>query len=132
MVINTNKLNTILQNFVTSVSNVQSAMIVSAQGLPLASYLPGEGAEQESISAISATMSSVAETLATEFKQGFVEQIYVESSQGLSIVTTCSTDAMLFVVASGSNKGVLLLEIKRMIPEIKAALEGRSRGSYVA
>ncbi|KYC43998.1 hypothetical protein WA1_02305 [Scytonema hofmannii PCC 7110] len=132
MVINTNKLNTILQNFVTSVSNVQGAMIVSAQGLPLASHLPSEGAEQETVSAISATMSTVAETIATEFNQGFVEQIYVESNQGLSIVTTCSTDAMLFVVASGSNKGVLLLEIKRMIPEIKAALEGRSRGNYVA
>ncbi|NMG09816.1 roadblock/LC7 domain-containing protein [Brasilonema sp. UFV-L1] len=131
MAINTSKLYTILQNFVSSVKNVQGAIIVSSEGLPLVSYLPSVGVEDENVSALSTIMSSIGENISSEFNQGVVEQIYVESEKGLSILSTCGVDAMLFVITSEVNKGVLLMEIQRIIPEIKATMEGRNWGNYI-
>jgi predicted regulator of Ras-like GTPase activity (Roadblock/LC7/MglB family) len=56
--------------------------------------------------------------------RGFLDRIYVEGDQGYGILTNCGEYAVFLVLASKSAKqGVLMLEIKRVIPELKAALE---------
>jgi hypothetical protein len=56
--------------------------------------------------------------------RGFLDRIFVEGDQGYGILTNCGEFAVLLVLASKAAKqGVLMLEIKRVIPELKAALE---------
>jgi predicted regulator of Ras-like GTPase activity (Roadblock/LC7/MglB family) len=47
----------------------------------------------------------------------------VEGDEGFSILTSCGEDAVFLVLASKAAKqGVLMLEIKRAVAELKPAL----------
>ena len=119
MGINTDKLGSILQNFVTGTIGVQGAALVTPDGLPLAASLPG-GMDDERVSAMSASMLSLGERIGIELSRGSVDRIYVEGNKGFGILTSCGQDAVLLVLASETAKqGLLMLEIKRLLAELK-------------
>jgi uncharacterized protein len=122
MAINTEKLSMILQNFVTATTDVQGAALVTPDGLPLAGSLPGS-MDEERVSAMSASMLSLGERIGIELGRGTVERIFVEGNKGFGILTGCGEDAVLLVLASETAKqGLLMLEIKRVIAELKLIL----------
>ena len=122
MAINSQKLGYILQNFVSTTSDVQGAAMVTPDGLPLASSLPG-GMDDERVSAMSAAMLSLGDRIGQELARGDIDRIYVEGDEGFSILTSCGQDAVFLVLASKAAKqGVLMLEIKRAIAQLKPAL----------
>ncbi len=122
MAINSEKLGQILQSFVTGTSDVQGAAMVTPDGLPLASSLPG-GMDDERVSAMSAAMLSLGERIGKELVRGAIDRIYVEGNEGFSILTSCGEDAVFLVLAGKAAKqGVLMLEIKRTVTELKPAL----------
>ncbi|NEP55611.1 MAG: diacylglyceryl transferase [Symploca sp. SIO2G7] len=119
MAINSAKLGQVLQNFVTTTSDVQGAAMVTPDGLPLASSLPG-GMDDERVSAMSAAMLSLGERIGKELVRGSIDRIYVEGNEGFSILTSCGEDAVFLVLASKAAKqGMLMLEIKRTLAELK-------------
>ncbi len=122
MAINTAKLGQILQNFVAKTADVQGAAMVTPDGLPLASSLPGS-MDEERVSAMSAAMLSLGERIGKELIRGLTDRIYVEGEEGFSILTSCGQDAVFLVLAGKEAKqGVLMLEIKRTLEDIKHAL----------
>ncbi|OIP69104.1 MAG: diacylglyceryl transferase [Oscillatoriales cyanobacterium CG2_30_44_21] len=122
MSINVAKLESILQNLVTSTSDVQGAALVSPDGLPLASTLPS-GMDEERVSAMSAAMLSLGERIGNELVRGDIDRLYVEGDKGYGILTSCGEEAVLLVLASKAAKqGLLMLEIKRVVSDLKAAL----------
>ena len=122
MAINTAKLSSILQNLVTGTTDVQGAVLVSPDGLSLAASLPG-GMDEERVSAMSAALLSLGERIGTELVRGNVERIFVEGNKGFGILTGCGEDAVLLVLASETAKqGLLMLEIKRVLAELKLVL----------
>jgi hypothetical protein len=122
MAINTEKLSSILQNFVTATTDVQGAALVTPDGLPLATVLPG-GMDDERVSAMSASMLSLGERIGIELSRGNINRLYVEGNKGYGILTGCGQDAVLLVLASEAAKqGLLMLEIKRMLSELKLVL----------
>lgn len=84
MAINTVKLGSILQNFVTATSDVQGAALVSPDGLTLSSSLPG-GMDEERVSAMAAAMISLGERIGSELTRGNIERIYVEGEKGFGL-----------------------------------------------
>jgi uncharacterized protein len=122
MAISTEKLSGILQNFVTSTNDVQGAAVVTPDGLPLATSLPG-AMDEERVSAISAAMLSLGERIGNELARGTIDRIYVEGNQGYGVLTSCGEDAVFLVLANQSAKqGLLMLEIKRALTELKLVL----------
>ena len=122
MAINSQKLNQVVQNFVARTSDVQGAAVVTPDGLPLASSLPGE-MDEERVSAMSAAMLSLGERIGKELLGGNADRIFVEGDEGFTILTTCGNDAVFLVLASKEAKqGMLMLEIKRILTEVKPAL----------
>ncbi len=122
MAINTEKLGHILQNFVATTPDVQGAAMVTPDGLPLATSLPG-GMDDERVSAMSAAMLSLGDRIGQELARGDIDRIYVEGDEGFSILTSCGEDAVLLVLAGKTAKqGVLMLEIKRILSALKVAL----------
>ena len=112
----------ILQNFVSGTADVQGAALVSPDGMPLASSLPGN-MDEERTSAMSAAMLSFGDRICQEFARGSVDKIMVEGADGCGILVGCGDDAVLLVLASQSAKqGLLMLDIRRTVGEIKAAL----------
>jgi len=122
MAINSQKLGHILQTFVSTTADVQGAAMVTPDGLPLASSLPG-GMDDERVSAMSAAMLSLGDRIGQELARGDIDRIYVEGDEGFSILTSCGQDAVFLVLAGKEAKqGVLMLEIKRAIAQLKPAL----------
>ena len=122
MGINVAKLEGILQNLVTSTSDVQGAALVSPDGLALASSLPS-GMDEERVAAMSAAMLSLGERIGGELARGTIDRLYVEGDKGYGILTSCGEEAVLLVLASKAAKqGLLMLEIKRVTGDLKAAL----------
>ena len=122
MAINAEKLSMVLQNFVSATTDVQGAALVTPDGLPLAASLPG-GMDEERVSAMSASMLSLGERIGMELARGTIDRIFVEGNKGFGILTSCGQDAVLLVLASESAKqGLLMLEIKRVLAELKLIL----------
>jgi predicted regulator of Ras-like GTPase activity (Roadblock/LC7/MglB family) len=122
MAINSAKLGYVLKNFVTGTSDVQGAAVVTPDGLPLASNLPSE-MDEDRVSAMSAAMRSLGDRIGKELARGEIDRIYVEGEEGFSILTSCGQDAVFLVLAGKAAKqGVLMLEIKRALTELKPAL----------
>ncbi len=123
MAINIEKLNLVLQDFVSGTSDVQGVALVTPDGLPLASTLPG-AMDEERVSAMSAAMLSLGERIGQELARGIIERIYVEGDKGYGILISCGEDAVLLVLADQKAKqGMLMLEIKRIVSEIKQILK---------
>mgnify|MGYP002774951871 CR=1 FL=1 len=71
---------------------------------------------------MSASMLSLGERIGIELA-GAVEHIFVEGKKGFGILTGCGEDAVFLVLASESAKqGVLMLEIKLVLQELKLVL----------
>jgi hypothetical protein len=122
MAINSEKLGYILKNFVSTTADVQGAAMVTPDGLPLASSLPG-GMDEERVSAMSAAMLSLGDRIGKELSRGNIDRIYVEGEEGFSILTSCGQDAVFLVLAGRAAKqGVLMLEIKRTLEALKPAI----------
>jgi predicted regulator of Ras-like GTPase activity (Roadblock/LC7/MglB family) len=122
MALNLEKLFSVLQNFVSGTSDVQGAALVTPDGLPLASTLPG-GMDEERVSAMSAAMLSLGERIGSELARGSIDRIFVEGDKGYGILTSCTEDAVFLVLADKAAKqGVLMLEIKRSLAELKLLL----------
>ncbi len=123
MAINSEKLSMVLQNFVSGTTDVQGAALVTPDGLPLAATLPG-GMDEERVSAMSASMLSLGERIGMELARGTIDRIFVEGNKGFGILTGCGQDAVLLVLASESAKqGLLMLEIKRVLAELKLIVQ---------
>lgn len=122
MAINIEKLNSLLQNFVSSTNDVQGAAVVTPDGLPLATSLPSS-IDEERTAAMSAAMLSLGERISSEFARGDVDRIFVEGNKGYGILTSCGEDAVFLVLANQAAKqGLLMLEIKRALGELKLLL----------
>lgn len=122
MAINVQKLTGVLQNFVSSSSDVQGAAVVTPDGLSLSSVLPGE-MDEERVSAMSAAMLSLGERIGQELARGSIDRIFVDGDCGFGVLTSCGADAVFLVLASKAAKqGVLMLEIKQALNDLKPTL----------
>jgi predicted regulator of Ras-like GTPase activity (Roadblock/LC7/MglB family) len=123
MPINIDKLNYVLQNFVSATNDIQGAALVTPDGLTLAATLPG-AMDDERVSAMSAAMLSLGERIGKELERGGVDRISVEGDKGFGILTSCGEEAVFLVLASSAAKqGLLMLEIKRALEEIKLVMQ---------
>jgi uncharacterized protein len=122
MAINSARINSILQDFVSGTAYVQGAALVTPDGLPLATTLPTH-LDDERVSAMSAAMLSLGERISAELSRGEIERVLIEGTQGYGILTNCGEDAVFLVLAQPAAKqGILLLEIRRAVAELKLLL----------
>lgn len=122
MAIDIDKLSEIINNFVSGTNDIQGAALVTPDGLPLANSLPSS-MDEDRVSAMSAAMLSLGERIGGELSRGTIERIYVDGDDGYSVLTSCGQDAVFLVLASKSAKqGILQLEIKRTVEELKSIL----------
>ncbi len=113
----------LLQRFVTSTSDIEGAALVSPDGLPISSVL-SVGMDEERTAAMSAAILSLGERIGQELARGIIERIFVEGEKGYSILVNCGRDAVLLILAGkGVKQGLLFLEAKRLVAEIKPLLD---------
>jgi predicted regulator of Ras-like GTPase activity (Roadblock/LC7/MglB family) len=118
----TNRLVRRLQELQMNTPDVEAAVIVSVDGLPIASLLPG-GVEEDRVSAMSAAMLSLGERIASELRRGMLDEVYVKGERGYVVLRSAGEEAVLTVLARQQAKlGLLFLDMRRASEDLATIL----------
>jgi predicted regulator of Ras-like GTPase activity (Roadblock/LC7/MglB family) len=112
MLSNTDKIQDILSEFVSTSTSIQAAAVMTRDGIPVASNI-AENVDPARLSAISASLLSLADRTSKDLHQGELEQVLVDSTDGFVLMVKVGENAVLSVVSrSNSRLGMLLHEAK--------------------
>jgi len=115
---NEETLDDILKNLLASIPEVQSAAIVSVEGLPIASALPPD-VDETRIAAMTAAILSLGERAAQELGKGALEQVFVRGVTGYILVMAAGPNAVLTLSTTKDVKlGLIFLDSKRTCDKI--------------
>lgn len=113
-----------LNEFVASSPDVEAAAVVSFDGLPMASALPGD-MDEDRVGAMSAALLSLGEQAALGLGRGQLNQVFVEGEHGFVFLMSAGDQAVLAAVARRSAKiGLMLFEMRRAATRIGGVLLG--------
>ena len=108
----------ILNDMLASMIEVQSATVVSIEGLPIASVLH-PNIDETIISAIIAAIMTLAEIATQEFGKGFFEQVFVRGQYGYVFTMAVGHNAVLTISTTKNiNLGLIFIETKRYCDKI--------------
>ena len=125
-------LNWLIGNFARSTPGVAHAVVVSADGLPVAVSERLDRAKVDQLAAIASGVASLSQGAARCFDGGLVRQTVVEMERGLLFVMAISDGSCLAVLAASScNVGVVAYEMTVLVaragdvltPSLRAELQ---------
>jgi predicted regulator of Ras-like GTPase activity (Roadblock/LC7/MglB family) len=122
-------LNWLITNFVERLPAVAHAIVVSADGLPLAfsDGFPPDRADQ--LAAVASGLSSLTQGASRVFEGGTVLQTVVEMEGGLLVVMTISNGSSLAVLAAPDcDMGLVAYEMTLLVERVGRALTPEPRG----
>ena len=109
-----------MQALLVDVDGVEGVSIITPDGLPIASCLPGD-VEEDRTAAMAAAMVSLGERTAAELFRGEVEQVFVGGSTGNAVMLQVGPEAALMILARRDVKlGMVFLEARKAIAEISS------------
>ncbi len=107
-----------LRELQQTMPEVEAAAIVSLDGLIIASALP-ENMSEDRVSAMSAAILSLAESISQEMGRGSLEQVFTKGENGYVILTTISEHAGLTVITNQQAKpGLIIMEMQRAAQDL--------------
>ena len=117
-----NSFNTALQEFCEEVDEVQTAALISQDGLPIASYSE-TGLDADSISALVASFHHLSETTLKEFNKAKSNEVIVTSDTGLILMINLhEDDLVLYIHANDYRKTGYILYRSREFQKVLKAL----------
>ena len=107
-----------LRDLQVSTPDIEASVVVSIDGLIIASALPPD-VEEDRVSAMSAAMLSLGERIASELGRGRPDQVYIRGANGYVILTSVGEDAVLTVLARQDAKlGLVFLDMRRAAEDL--------------
>lgn len=107
-----------LRELLSSTGDIEGAVVVSVDGLSIASSLQA-GFEEDRVSAMSAVMLSLGERISSELGRGELEQVQVRGEHGYVILNAVGEEAVLTVLARKEARlGLILLEVSRSVKDL--------------
>jgi uncharacterized protein len=112
-------LNWLIGNFTKQTPAVAHAMVVSADGLPVAVSDRLDRAKADQLAAIASGLASLTQGAASLLDCGLVKQAVVEMDRGLLIVTSISDGSCLVVLAaSPCDVGVVAYQMAVLVTRV--------------
>ncbi len=109
----------ILQDFVRRNPVVESAAVITAQGICAASVLK-PGIEEETLAALSAAISALGSNVLNELKGGRMREVYIRGEGRMIMILEAGEETLLFLVTSEDARlGLILNEAKRAARQIE-------------
>ncbi|TFG14501.1 hypothetical protein EU537_03530 [Candidatus Thorarchaeota archaeon] len=102
------KLREIMEEATSLAAGVRAWLLLSKEGLPIASAVP-HGLEEAEIAAMSASILGVADLAAERLDQGTLEEVLITNEQGLIILRGAGEKAILVLAARKDMKTGLLV-----------------------
>jgi len=116
-------LNWLVENFARSVPGLRQAVVVSADGLLLATSGGLDRAYADQLAAIASGLTSMTLAAATHLSGGEVHHLLVETEGGLLLVMQVSDGSSLAVLAEGNaDVGLLGYEMALLVTRMGDAL----------
>jgi len=115
------KIKEIMEEATTTAAGIKAAILLSKEGLPIASALPASLEEAE-IAAMAASILGVADLAAERMEQGILEEVLMTNEKGLIIMRSAGEKAILVLAASKNVKTGLLVYAARTASEKIAPL----------
>ncbi len=111
-----------LHDLQRTMPEIEAAAIVSLDGLIIASALP-ENMSEDRVSAMSAAILSLSESISQEMGRGTLEQVFTKGENGYVILTTISEYAGLTVITNQQAKpGLIIMEMQRAAQDLVKVL----------
>jgi uncharacterized protein len=111
-----------LDDFLAVSPDVEGAAIVSPDGFPIASALPGH-VEEDRLAAMSAALLILGERSASELGKGNLAQIFVEGPYGHVVIMAAGESAVLVAVTAKSAKvGLVIFEMRQVARRVAAVM----------
>ena len=112
----------VLHELVHSSSEVEGAAVVSGDGLPMASALPG-ALDEEKLSAMTAAMLMLGERASEALGRGRLNQVFVEGSNGYVFLMAAGPAVLCALTRQGAKIGLVLFDMRRSSARISRLLE---------
>ncbi|MGQ9600027.1 MAG: roadblock/LC7 domain-containing protein [Anaerolineae bacterium] len=107
-----------LRDLRTSTPDIEASAVVSVDGLIIASDLPAD-VEEDRVSAMSASMLSLGERIASELRRGNLDQVYIRGNNGYVILMSVGEEAVLTALARQDAKlGLVFLDMRRAAADL--------------
>ena len=118
----------LMTNLAERVPDVAHAIVVSSDGLPLATSagFPQEYADQ--LAAITSGLASLTQGASRVFDGGAVAQTVVEMDRGVLVVMAISNGASLAVLATSTDLGLVAYEMTLLVERVGRVLTPAARG----
>ncbi|MGR8935012.1 MAG: roadblock/LC7 domain-containing protein [Gammaproteobacteria bacterium] len=118
----TTLLNSILNDLNASASGIGAAEVISSDGMPLASALPGH-LNEDGVGAMSAALLSLGHKAAKELNWEDIEQVVIKGRQGYAVMTLAGKETILTVMAKPeADLGLIFSDVGRAVENISATL----------
>jgi|SRR5262245_17143351 len=126
-------LNWLLSSFATNVSGVTHAMVVSADGLPIAVSEGFDRAMANQLAAVASGLVSLTQGATRFFHAGLLKQTVVEMEEAFLVVMSISDGSCLTVLATAlCEVGLVGYEMALLVARVGDALTPRLRGELQA
>lgn len=101
---------------------IQASAVMSRDGHSLASVM-GEGVDTARLSAMCASMLSLAEKTSRELQRGELKQVLIEGDRGCVLIVHIGANAVLAVVSqAAANLGMVFVEARKTAKEIATVI----------
>lgn len=114
----------ILASLTESVDEIEAAVVVGVDGLPIAAKLPDEF-DETLLSAMSAALLTVGERAASDLGKGALLQVFVQGGTGAVLMVAAGPDSVLMVstnTPSLSGLGLVFINMERAAKKIAKKL----------
>lgn len=122
------QLNWLLDDLVGRLAGAEQAVVLSADGLPLARSAALDREDAEHLAAMASAFQSLSRGVGAQFGKGAVQQTVVELEYGYLVVTEAGDGACLALLASlRADLGMVAYEMNVMVRQVGSSLSARPR-----
>ncbi len=114
----------ILESLTESVEEIEAAVVVGVDGLPIAAKLPEEY-DETLLAAMSAALLTVGERAASDLGKGALSQVFAQGSTGAVIMVAAGPDSVLMVSTNTetlAGLGLVFINMERAAKKIAKKL----------
>jgi predicted regulator of Ras-like GTPase activity (Roadblock/LC7/MglB family) len=115
-------LKSILRDLEAATPDVEGSVVVSADGLVMASALPGD-VDEDRVAAMAAALLALGDRSATELDRGELSEVFVKGEKGYIVLMGAGREAVLGALCRENAKlGIIFLDMRRTAKEITKLL----------
>lgn len=111
-------LKSLLKDLEAGTPDIEGSVVVSADGLVMASALPAD-VDEDRVAAMSAALLALGERSSKELDRGTMEDVYVKGENGYIVLMGAGQDAVLGALCREEAKlGMIFLDMRRTAKEV--------------